>query len=178
MSPVLFALLLGTSAFAQDPEDEFDFIKPDDAVEEDKVESGDFNLFEEEDDFDIAPPAAKPPPPLPGLPEASGAPLTGGQAGQVVAGGGGSTVVELPVHVSNGGDLGGGFWLQATAWSGDTQVGESWQQVSAASMPAGGPGFVFVKMQVPVEGDVELRVARASEVGGDGEELFRKIISR
>jgi len=177
MSPVLFALLLAAPTLAQDPEDEFDFIAPDATGDEDQVEGGDFNLFEEEDDFEIAPPAAKPPPPLPSLPQGSGAPMSGGFDGQVVAGATGTMVVELPVLVGNGG-VGDGFWIRATAWSGEAQVGESWQQVSAASAPTAGPAFVFVKMQVPVEDSVELRVEKATSPGEDGEELFRKTVTR
>jgi len=177
MFPILLALLSAPSLAQDGGDDEFDFIKPDDAGEEDKVESDDFNLFSDEEEFEIAPPVAMPKSTTPvasGLPAVSGDPLAGSYAAKLTATEAGA-IVELPILVSVAA-LEEAFWLKVTAWSGDTQVGESWKHVGPATVPADGPGFTFVKMHVPSAG-VELRVSRANAPGEDSEELFRKTVA-
>ncbi len=182
MQLLMTALVLLAPAAAQDDED-FDFIKPDDEVTEDKVDGEDFGLFDDEEDFEIAPPTQVLVPALPGreaMPEAIGAPLADSYP-VAVAPGAGSVLIELPVLLSrSGADVAAPYWLGASLWAGDRQLTESWQRVSPEAVPAAAPGFAFFKLQAPAGtpgGTLELRLVRAAAPGGETEALFSKSIS-
>jgi hypothetical protein len=180
------AMLLANPAAAQDDPDEFDFIKSDDEVGEDHVEAEEFSLFEEEEEFDIAPPTQglTPSVPVGGLPPLpfktdGAAPLGDNFAGQLVYGVGGSVVVELPVLVAQApGEVGETFWLHGSALIDGSTVGEAWLSVTPEQLNPTGPSLVFVKLQLPADsGQAELRVARAEAPGGESTELFSRVMA-
>lgn len=195
MSPVLLCLLtLLGPAWAQDDDDEFDFLEDGDKAAASQkaqgVSANDFDAYDAEDDADLADfklapveAPAPPPPPAPApkaLPYATDgkAPLADNYPAQVVATASGAVVVELPVLVAlKPGDVSAEFWLVTEAWVGGKRVAETRQLVSAATLAQGGATFAFVKLLAPVSdaaGALELRVGRAATAAGAPKPLFTR----
>lgn len=192
---LLGMLSLSPLAWAQDDDDEFDFLEEGDKAAASKkasgVNAGDFSTYDAEDDEDLAdfrlaqptpPPEPEAPkaPPTRALPYAveGKAPLADNYPAQVVATATGAVVVELPVLVAQQpADVSAEYWLVAEVWSGGKKVAESRQLVGPTTLAQTGASFVFVKLLAPVAdsaGALELRVGRASSASGAPKALFTR----
>lgn len=180
-----------------DDDDEFDFLKGNDAPKESEPNT-DFDLLDAEEDefsnFKLAPAETDVEPvevqargqiavssrssKLP-FDVAGKVALEDNFPAQVVYVDNDAVVIELPVLVArDAADHGGvSYWLVAEVYSDGMKVAESRQLVNKSSVAQTGPTIAFFKMLAPVPdaaGTLEIRVGQAKGNSGAPEALFTK----
>ncbi len=169
-------LALGQDASAEADDDEFDFLEEGDrnaerlAAEAANAED-DFNVYDDEDDFEMAFEVARTRPESYRLPVTTEGkkPLADNYPVVLVIGQMGSLVVELPVLVSNGGPPPqAAWWLVGEVYAGGQKLAETRHQVNPDTLVRGGPTLAFLKMHAPVsgeQGELQVRVSQIDETG-------------
>ncbi len=178
----------GQDASAEaDEDDEFGFLEEGDRnaerlAAEAAEQSDDFDVYEDEDDFQMAFEVARERPESYRMPFSmeGKAALADNYPVTVVVGKMGSLVVELPVLVYAGGPPASEpWWLIGEVYDGDTKVGEARYWVAPASTVRRGPTVAFLKVHAPVkgeQGELEVRVSQVPVSGGEATPLFSRSV--
>lgn len=93
-----------------------------------------------------------------------------------------AVVIELPVLLARTGAEydGRGYWIVAEVYADGMKITETRQQVSRPAVATQGPTMAFIKVLTPVPaatGTLEIRVGKATAVGGAATPLFKQTVS-
>ncbi len=167
-------LALAQDASADADDDEFDFLEEGDRNAERiaaEAEGDGFDVYDDEDDFEMAFEVARTRPDSYRLPVTVDGkkPLADNYPVSIVIGQMGSLVVELPVLVSQGGPAPeSAWWLVGEVWVGGAKVAETRHFVSGDTLVRGGPTMAFLKLHTPVKGEQGELEVKVSQVDAEG----------